>query len=105
MVEYILYKADMESPITATNNVSWYANGDWIDSIYRSYNKITKRNIVKNTKEMLLKHNCPFGKYNIDLIKGPKSIVMDCYDYECCIGYANIEYTKNGIIIVDKSFK
>lgn len=96
MVEYILYEANTNDP----TRDGWYSNGNWIESTYRTYNKFTERNIIKNTKEMLLKHNCPFGKYNIDLIQGPESIVKDCYDYECCVGYANIEYTEKGVTVV-----
>ena len=88
IVEYCMYYRDVEG-----------FNGNWIDSIDRNYNRLTKRTIIKNAKELIQRNNLPFGTYNIDLIRGPKAIVQDCDFYECCVGYADIVYDQHGVSI------
>lgn len=90
MVEYILYDRDPDG-----------YNGTWIDSVDRTYNNITMRSILKNCKYLIEKNNCPYGQYNLDILKGPKSIIQDSEFYECCIGYANINYEANSITCME----
>lgn len=93
MVEYCMYSADLADG----------TNLNWIDSIDRNTNTITRKSIIKNAKEMLERNKLPYGMYNIDLIKGPKKEVQDASFYEYCIGYANIWYRKDDILIADLS--
>ena len=44
---------------------------------------------------------CNYGVYNIDILDGPASIIQDCEFYECCVGYANIEYSEKGVKILE----
>lgn len=99
MVEYCLYKADIKDP----DGAGWFTNGEWVDSIDRTYNTITPRSIIKNVKQLLKQNNCPSGCYNIDIIRGPQRIVQDCDFYECCTGYANIRYDcqQNKVLLVN----
>ena len=91
MIEYCLYESDLKNP----DGVGWYTNGNWIDSIDLTYKrKITEKSIIENAKILLEKNNCKYGCYNIDIIKGPKSVVQDSDFYEYCVGYANIKYDK-----------
>ena len=74
MVEYCLYESDLKAP----DGEGWYTNGNWIDSV--------------DVKQLLKQNNCPSGCYNVDIIRGPKSSVQDCWFYEYCVGYANVFY-------------
>lgn len=88
MVEYCLYESDLKAP----DGEGWYTNGNWIDSVDRVRNTISQRSLVQNVKQLLKQNNCPSGCYNVDIIRGPKSSVQDCWFYEYCVGYANVFY-------------
>src|SRR5574344_2923540 len=96
MVEYCLYELDLQSP----DGTGWYTNGNWIDSIDRNHNIISKGYVMKHALQLLKQNNCPAGNYNIDIIRGPKKIVQDSDFYECCIGYANIRYDRDAVNII-----
>lgn len=96
MVEYVLYQRKLAGSDD---------NGDFIDSIDREYGHITQRTITSNAKKMLKENNCPSGIYNMDIIKGPKSIIQSGDYYEYCIGYAYVSYIheQEKVVIVKKS--
>lgn len=103
MVEYCLYESDLEAP----DGEGWYTNGNWIDSVDRVRNTISQRSLIKNVKQLLKRNNCSSGCYNVDIIRGPKSIVQDCDFYECCVGYANVFYIygQNKLIVKKMEIK
>ena len=90
MVEYILYERDQQG-----------YNGIYLRGIERKSDRITSRTIRTNSLILLKESNCKYGTYNIDILQGPQSIIQDSEYYECCCGYANIEYSEKGVKILE----
>lgn len=90
MIEYVLYERDEKG-----------YNSVYLGEIDRKSNRITNRTIKQNSLVLLRECKCKYGTYNIDILDGPESIIKDSEYYECCVGYANIEYSEKGIKVLE----
>lgn len=74
-------------------------NYSWVDN-WQTQGDYTETGMKRMVKKHLIATNCDYGDYFVEVMQGTKG-QLDEVPYDYMIGYLVIEYSKNGITIVN----
>lgn len=90
MVEYEIYQTSEDGSC-----------GEWVDSDTLKGNMVNTPLVITNAEKLLKRSNAEFGKYVINVMRGSKRQLEGGGHYDYCLGYALLQYDKNGVKILE----
>lgn len=90
MVEYEIYRASNDRSLS-----------EWVDGDTLKGNMVNTPLVITNAEKLLKRSNAEFGMYFINVMRGSKRQLKDGGHYDYCLGYALLQYDKNGVKILE----